>query len=89
MKRKIGISFLVVFAIIALSFLFAKRISQWVVSSKYETTHFTFFSSSGDFDLSKNLSTVVEKDYDRLNKNYLSRYKQQNNSEDFYESTII
>jgi|WetSurSiteA1Bulk_404760.scaffolds.fasta_scaffold57219_1 hypothetical protein len=70
MKRKIGISFLAVFVLIALSFLFAKRISQWVVSSKYETTHFTFFSSPGDFDLAKNISTVVEKDYDRISKNY-------------------
>jgi hypothetical protein len=75
MKRKIGISFLVVFVIIALSFLFAKRISQWVVSSKYETTHFTFFSSSSDFNLAKNISNVVEKDYDRLKKNYITDLK--------------
>jgi hypothetical protein len=75
MKRKIGISFLVVFSIIALSFLFAKRISQWVGSSKYETSHFIFFSSSGDFDLSKNLSTVVEKDYDRISKKYKADIK--------------
>jgi hypothetical protein len=75
MKRKLGISFLVVFVIITLSFLFAKRISQQVVSSKFETTHFTFFSSSNDFDLAKNLSNVVEKDYDRLKKNYLTDIK--------------
>jgi hypothetical protein len=70
MKRKIGIILLVVFVIIALSFIFTKRISQWVVSSKYETTHFTFFSSSDDFDLAKNISNVVEKDYNRIRKNY-------------------
>lgn len=70
MKRKIGILFIVVLVILALNFLFTKKISQWVVSSCYETTHFTFFSSSGDFDLVKNLSNVVEKDYDRLRKNY-------------------
>jgi hypothetical protein len=75
MNRKIWISFLVVFLIIALSFLFAKRISQGVVSSKFETTHFTFFSSSSDFDLAKNLSNVVEKDYIRLKKNYLTDIK--------------
>ena len=62
MKRKIGIISLVVFVIIALNFVFTKRISQWIASSKYETTHFTFFSSSGDFDLAKNISSVVEKD---------------------------
>jgi hypothetical protein len=72
MKRKIGISFLVIFGIIGLSFLFAKRISQRIVSSKYETTHFTFLSSSADSDLTKNISNVVEKDYDRLKKNYLT-----------------
>jgi hypothetical protein len=70
MKRKIGIILLVLLVLICLNFLFTKKISQWVVSSKYETTHFTFFSSSGDFDLAKNLSKVVEKDYDRLKKNY-------------------
>jgi hypothetical protein len=70
MKRKTGILLLIVFVIIALNFLFTKRISQWIVSSNYETTHFTIFSSSGDFDLAKNISFVVEKDYDRLSKNY-------------------
>ena len=75
MKRKIGILVIVVFVIIALNFLFTKRISQWVVSSKYETTHFTFFSNSDDFDLAKNISKVVEKDYDRLKKNYITDIK--------------
>lgn len=70
MKRKIGILLIVVFVMIALNFLFTKKISQWVTSSKYETTHFTFFSSSYDFDLAKNISTVVEKDYDRISKNF-------------------
>jgi hypothetical protein len=70
MKSKTGIILLVVFVLIALNFLFTKKISQWIVSSKYETTHFTFLSGSGDLDLAKNISTVVEKDYDRLNKNF-------------------
>ena len=70
MKRKIGILSLAIFVIIALNFLFTKKISQWVTSSKYETTHFTFFSSSGDFDLAKNISSVVEKDYARISRNY-------------------
>ncbi|HEY3388835.1 MAG TPA: hypothetical protein VGK38_04640 [Prolixibacteraceae bacterium] len=70
MKRKIGILALVVSVTIVLNFLFTKKISQWVASARYETTHFTFYSSSGDLDLAKNLSTVVEKDYDRISKNY-------------------
>jgi hypothetical protein len=70
MKRKIVILLLVVFVLIALNFLFTKKVSQWIVSSKYETTHFTFFSSSGDFDLAKKISNVVEKDYDRISKNF-------------------
>jgi hypothetical protein len=70
MKRKIGISLVVVFVIIALSFLSAKKISQWVISSKYETTHFALLSGSGNFDLAKNISEVVEKDYDRISKNF-------------------
>jgi hypothetical protein len=70
MKRKIGISLLVVFVLITLNFLFTKKISQWIVSSKYETTHFTICSSSGDFNLAKNISNVIERDYDRLKKNY-------------------
>lgn len=72
MKRKIGISLLVVFVLIALNFVFTKRISQWVVSSKYETPHFTFLSGSSDTELVKNISTVVEKDYDRIKKNFLT-----------------
>jgi hypothetical protein len=70
MKHKIGIALIVVFVLVALNFLFTKRISQWIVSSKYETTHFTFFSNSRDFELTKNISNVVEKDYDRISKNY-------------------
>jgi predicted protein tyrosine phosphatase len=75
MKRTILISCLAFIVIIALSFLFAKRISQWIVSSKHETTHFTFFSRSADYDLVKRISTVVEKDYDRLKKNYKTEIK--------------
>ena len=73
MKRKIGILLLVLSVIIALNFLFTKKISQWIVSSKVETTHLTFFSGSGDLDMVKNISTVVEKDYNRLCNNYKAK----------------
>lgn len=70
MKRKIGISLLVILGLIALNFLFTKRISKWIVSSDHKTAHFTFYSTSHDFELTKNISNVVEKDYDRLKNNY-------------------
>ncbi len=75
MKQKILIPLLICLILIILNFTLTKRISQWVLSSKYETTHFTFFSSSGDLDLAKNISNVVEKDYDRLKKGYITDIK--------------
>jgi hypothetical protein len=75
MKRKIGYATVIVLVIVCLNLLFAKKISQWIVSSKYETTHFTIFSSSGDLEMTKNISGVLERDYDRLKKNFKTDIK--------------
>lgn len=75
MKRKVGILLSVILVIIALNFLLTKRISQWIVSSKFETAHFTFFSTSDDGDLVKSISDVVERDYDRLKSKYKTDIK--------------
>jgi len=70
MRRKIIVTLVVVLVVVGSSVLFAKRISNWIVSTRFESPHFRFHSASGDTALAKNLESVLERDYARLRGHY-------------------
>ena len=71
MRRKSTIVTLaVVLVLVGSSVLFARRISNWIVSPRFESPHFRFHSASGDTALAKSLESVLERDYARLRAHY-------------------
>jgi hypothetical protein len=70
MRRKITFTLVVVLALLGSSFLLARRTSDGIVSPRFESSHFRFFSASGDIDLARTFGSVLEKDYARLRDHY-------------------
>jgi hypothetical protein len=70
MRGKIVVTLVVVLALGGSSLLFARRISGWIVSPRFESSHFRFFAASGDTALARSLEPVLERDYARLRQHY-------------------
>jgi hypothetical protein len=70
MRRKIVFTLLVVLVLVGSSFFYARRLSNWIVSPRFESDHFRFYSDSGDTALAKSLESVLERDYARLKQHY-------------------
>lgn len=70
MRRTVVFSLLVVLVLVGSSLVFARRISNWVVSPRFESRHFRFYAAPGDTALAKSLEPVLERDYARLRQHY-------------------
>ena len=70
MRKRTTVAVVIVLVLLGSSFLFAKRISAWVVSPRFESSHFRFYSASGDTELARNFESVLERDYARLRDHY-------------------
>jgi len=66
MRRKIIVTLALALVLVSSSVLFAERISNWIVSPRFESPHFRFHSASGDTAPAKGLESVLERDYARL-----------------------
>jgi hypothetical protein len=70
MRRTIIVTLTLALALVGSSVLFAERISNWIVSPRFESPHFRFHSASGDTALAKSLESVLERDYARLSAHF-------------------
>ena len=70
MRRTIIVTLALVLVLVGSSVLLAERISNWIVSPRFESPHFRFRSASGDTALAKSLESVLERDYARLRAHY-------------------
>jgi hypothetical protein len=70
MKSKALITVIGITVLIGLNFIFTKRISSWLLSSKTESLHFVIHSRPSDSNLANQLQSIFEKDYERLKGHY-------------------